>query len=457
MIRMPQRFRRKLCCFFPVFWLFCALASLSAQVQPPQFSKNALLNGLEIFFLPSETGRSEFALMIKNGAAFDPLGKWGVTNLMAHLTLERTERRTGDQIREDLKLMNAQLDVTLDWDAIFYHGSAPQERLGDVLNILAEVVTKPVFVEDTLEVVRDRFIREMQDDEGTVERLTQQRFIQELFGENPYSHTVVGEPKQLNAVDLTDVKIQYRRLFMPNQAQLALTYSGDEAKLFRSLGRSWGGWIRGDAVPFTFRQADPIEGPHILLFDRNVEQSVFRFGSLAVEKNSPDFYALKVLEQYLTLSLPDWAKDVVSKDQVIGGVHLDARRMPGYMQLSILAPPEDLVLYVDKLHRVLKDLQDGQLNMDRFKEAKELAVLELSQTMIQPLPRLLEMLRVSLYEVGLRYITSYGIRLERVSPRHLSSALTKYFSPDSYLLVAAGPADLLAPRLKKFGPVDILN
>jgi zinc protease len=395
--------------------------------------------------------------MIKNGAAFDPVGKWGSTHLMVHSMMGMTERRGGDKIREDLASMNAEIEVRVDWDAIFFEGSAPANRIADTLEVLAEIVTKPRFEEKSFEELRAAWIKRVSEESEQIGRRTQLRFIGELFQENPYGHSVEGSVETLTALSLNDLKIQYRRLLMPNQAQLALEFSGDVAKLFRGMGRSWGGWVRGDAVPFTFRQAGPIAGTRILLLDWPQEEALLRFGSLSVVKGSADFYTLKVLEHYLTLCLPDWADQVASDSQIQAVVSLEARKMPGYLQLSLKAPATLVAAYVQKIRDVLERLRSGEIDPDRFKESKELALLELRESLSRPLPRLYELLRANLYDLGLRYVSAFGPRLDRVHPAQVQSVLLHHLSPDSLLMVVAGPAAQIGPQFDKFGTVEILN
>ena len=76
-MKVPSRSQALL---FLTLWLAAGAASL-AQVDLTKVQKKALLNGLEIYFLPPRNPESSrFVLMIRNGAAFDSAGKWGITN-----------------------------------------------------------------------------------------------------------------------------------------------------------------------------------------------------------------------------------------------------------------------------------------------------------------------------------------------------------------------------------------
>lgn len=134
-----------------------------------------------------------------------------------------------------------------------------------------------------------------------------------------------------------------------------------------------------------------------------------------------------------------------------------ARRMPGSMSLTIRCPARHVVDYVERLQSVLEEIRSGRVDPDLLSQSRDLAVAELRRQLSQPLSRLLLLLRSELYEVGLRYISNFPLRLDRVKAAQLTQAVSSLFPPDTYLLVVAGPADQIGPALGKLGPVEILQ
>ena len=231
--------------------------------------------------------------------------------------------------------------------------------------------------------------------------ISQDLFLAELFQANPYAHAVRGTTETLNNLSLSDVRIQYRKLFMPNQAQLAVYHSGDRNEIFSALSRHWGSWIKKNPMSFTFRQARPPVRQRLKLLDWPSGGSLFRWGSLAVERGSCDYYALKIFQQYLTLCLPTWANQVASEKQIQASSVLEAGRMPGYLQLNIQAPPHQLIAYYQKFEALAEELQEGRIDGQKFEEAKRLAYLEMTDSLGEPLPALYQLLETGLHNVGI--------------------------------------------------------
>ena len=427
-----------------------------AQIDAPVFEKRTLLNGMDFLFLPTSESHMSFLLMVRNGAAFDPFGKWGVTYLTTRLLMEETESRTGRHIQEDLEKMDADLDFRVDWDAIFFFGSCSIDQVGEVLNLLAEMVVRPQFREETFERLRSQVLHEVKSEQKGLHTITQNIFLSELLRGNPYEHPVKGNSETLQNLYLTDLKVQYRKLFMPNQAHLALYYSGETESMFNTLSRRWGSWVKSDPAPFTFRPARRPEQGRIILFDLPNGESLFRWGSLGVKTGDRDYHVLKVFEQYLTLSLPAWTKGVAPTNQIRASSVLEAGRMPGYLQLSIQAPSEELLAYFQKFQEFAKNLLKGEIDPARFEEAKRLAYLEITTSLEEPHLRLFRLLETTLYSLGINFITHYGLRLSRITPDDFVRVLPNYLSLDQFVMAVAGPVDKLKAELDKIGQVIVL-
>lgn len=427
------------------------------QINLPQFHKQALLNGLEFLLFPSNNVRDSFVLMIRNGAAFDPANKWGLTYLTTQMMLEKTEHRTGQHIRESLKQMNAELEFRVDWDAITFWGSAPPDRMIEVLNLLAEIVVAPQFTDETFKKLRDRLAQQVEQEFQQITLRTKHLFMAEIFRGNPYEHPVKGTSATLSNLQLIDIKKQYRKLFLPNQTQLAIEYSENTDYFQKKIGGAWGIWRRKKSVPFTFRSPKVLDQSKILLVDAPDSESLFRWGKISVERDASEYYTLKILEQYLMLLLPDWAEQITTQSQIQASSELVTRKMPGYLQLSIRATPSQLIAYFQKFQEFVNELHEGHIDTEKFEEAKQLAYYEIIQSLEQPKSYLTQVLELTLYGVGLNFISHYGLHLERISIEKFKKTVPKYLSIKDCVVIVAGPKDTLGPMFKNLGEVTILK
>ncbi len=430
-------------------------AEQPAQIPLPKIERKSMLNGMQVLFLDAEGDRSPFLLMIQNGAAFDPVDKWGVTYLMTRMLMDQLAE--ADYLSE-FQTKGIQVHATTDWDAIFIEGSAPPQELEFALQTLGEILARPKFDQDVFDRLRAELVEELRKLDRDPEFQSETLFTSRIFQENPYGHPVRGTVKTVSNLYLRDVLIQARRLLLPNETSLALYYSGDRDQLFEKLARRWGGWVQEKSLPFTFRQATPPSEPQIALLNAPVDGKCFvRWGYLGVEKSSRDYLTFKVLEQYLTLAMPDWAQEVQDANHIRGYAQCVARRMPGFLQISIETQPKYAPAYVGKFLSAMDRLRTGPIDEKRFNEAKSLVLQEFVKSLADPEARIREILTSELYGVGLGFIPTFPLRLERVTPEVFQRAVSEQFPDKSYVAVIVSPGADLDSRLGQFGRVEVLN
>jgi zinc protease len=421
----------------------------------PQIERKPLLNGMQFLFFEGNEERVPFLLMIKNGAAFDPSGKWGATNLLLKMMIEGT---TDQVLQRELGEREIEFDYFVDWDAIHFSGTAPAEHLSFALSTLSDLLVRPVLEEAMFERLRAQAVEEAKAERSGLENRTQLLFTEHLFQKNPYGHPVNGTPETLKNLYLRDVKIQYRKLMIPNQAFLAIAFSGDREDLFRRQSRRWGAWVRDKAAPFTFRKSTPPERPRILIVDEpNVENSFLRWGYIGVARSSRDFLMFQILEEYLTLWLPTWAEEISANSQIRGCPKLAERRMPGYLQVSLEAPAESITLYYEKLRSSLAELREGEVNAGQFEEAKQLVFRRFEEAFDDPVEQMKLTLGAELYGLGVNYISTLKLRLERVTQEAFQERLVELLPEDRFVMIVAGEAEKLEPYFSGIGEVELLN
>ncbi|MFB3901935.1 MAG: M16 family metallopeptidase [Acidobacteriota bacterium] len=433
-------------------------AEIGRPIVLPDFQRQSLLNGMEIFAFPAgNQERVPFQLLVVNGAAFDPAGKWGVTYLTTRLLVEAGKDRSGQLLQTGLKTLGSELTFRVDWDGIWFQGWAPANRLADTLSIVGQMIVQPQFEEESFGTLRDQLAAEMEKKSAEPQFATHERFLAELFDGNPYGHLVRGTPTTLRSIQLGDVRLQYRKLFIPNQAHLAYYYTGNHEALFSALTRRWGSWVKGAPLPFAFRKAVSAVENQVVILDRSLQESVVRWGALAVARGDRNSYALEILEQYLTLSLPAWAGQIAGASQVRASASVETRTMPGFVEMNLQAPAPQVAGYVKKFIDTLAEISEGQVDKQRFEEAKRLAFVELRSSLENPDGLLRQLLETSLYNVGVNYILNFGLRIDRFTPELFQTATREHFADNKLVIVVAGPAESLKSQLSGFGKVHLLN
>ena len=459
LLLMPQEIipaKLSLAAGYPQKALLEPSEQLAKTIPVPDFERYSFLNGMDLLFLKSNRERLPFVLMIANGAAFDPPGKWGVTYLTVHSLLAGDPHSDHPSLFESLKDLGTDLKVHVSWDAIYFIGESSAGQLERSLAWLADRITQTGIEPASFDTLRQRVRQEVQRELQQVHGWTEQRFRSELFGGNPYAHPVKGTPETLADITVADIKIQHRKLFLPNQAQLATYWGGDANELFGNLAPYWGAWTRSSPMPFTFRKADPVSSARVLVKDDLGPRGELRWGILAPARGSRSFYAAKILEQYLRIQLPSWLEES-DRGAPDFSVELRAEMMPGYLQVRFFAPPERLVPSFERFDQQLGEVMGGQIDESAFERARQLALQEFHAQLADPEARLHVLLQTHLYNLGIGYIANYGRRLNRVRLKTFQDTVAALLSPTGYVVIISGPKRLISQQLESLPGARILN
>jgi predicted Zn-dependent peptidase len=250
-------------------------------------------------------------------------------------------------------------------------------------------------------------------------------------------------------LQLNDLIVQYRRLILPNQAVLAIAFSEEREGLFNYLSRRWGSWIRKNPAPFIFRRSHRYTEPEIAIVEADRRQGIVSWGLLGFEKSSRESISMEVLEQYLTLTLPTWASEISSAGQIRGSIESTSMRMPGYLRISIEIPVQHLSSYYSKLFSTLDSMSRGDIDQSQFEDAKQIVFAEFRASLEQTEGQMSKVLETDLYELGINFIPTFGLRLSRVSESKFQEMIKSLVPDKSHIMIAAGPRQEIEEQIAK--------
>ena len=430
----------------------CALAS-AAQSAIPELSSRRLLNDLQVTVAHTrQFGDSvTMGLVIRYGAAFDPEGKGGLTNLVARMLMKATADRTERDILAEIESLNVSIDIRCDWDGIRILLRGPSAGFERALLLLQQIVSEARFEEADFNAVKQSILDELQRPPDPRRRIHGQ-FETMLFQGTTYGRPLEGTPESVSAITLGDVRYFYRRFFSPNQAALQIVGNIEPAAALRRIARIWGIWIRNDEIPFEFARPRNLSGREVYVEnDRDSPAVQFVLGGMFPRHEEPDYInavlAARVLEDRINKLLPTSLLTVAS----------EGRRLASPFYIQGQAAVDQALDQIRDVHAVIEEMKQAPVKDEELAAARQKLVEEFNRELGTADGLCNILLDAELYRLGSNYISFFLDRVRRSEAEAVRRSAAAWFFPDGEILLIRGSLPLLKTRLDSLGTIQLLE
>lgn len=299
-MRLSKLFILFLCCaLIPV----AAIAQKKDKSNPPapetppvtpysNVRRDNLLNGLQIITLDRQSDALvKCDLVIRGGAMFDLAGKTG----LATLTLESL-MIVNPRVKEELESLNAKAEWGVTSDTTWLHLESPTSNFGPALEIVARLLVVENVRPEAFKNALAAQIAKAKAAKPTVAERADAAFLKAIYGDHPYGHSTLGDEKTLAEIKQGDVYDFFRRFYIANNASAVVTGNIAHDRVMQVFKVLFGGWIKGQIVPATFRQPAQTAQLRVVKVElpeaANVE---LRGGLIGVKHTDADFLTTEVV------------------------------------------------------------------------------------------------------------------------------------------------------------------
>jgi zinc protease len=268
----------------------------------PKWTKTQLPNGATLIVSERHSlPLVSFAVTFMGGAnQFDPANRRGVGVLTAGMMTEGTTTRTGDQLADEEQLLGTfiQLSVGAEEGSISFVSTA--KNFEPALGLVADMMLNSTFPTEALERRRANTLVSLTQAKDQPVVVGSQVFAKVLYGnEHPYGQR--STESTVKAITRDDVIAFEKAYFQPGRAIITVVGDTTTAKAKASVEKALAGWKKaGDKPSFDYPKLPELQPAKIYLVDKpGAAQSVFNIGLPGPPRNTPDYFALQVLNTIL--------------------------------------------------------------------------------------------------------------------------------------------------------------
>jgi len=246
-----------------------AASAPPAPVPPlvfPGVASRTLPNGLRVVVLPQpRLPIVQIQLMVPAGAASESDSQPGLAGLTAELLRQGTSSRSAAQFTSDLERAGAIFAASAGRDDAVLACGAGSSHLSDVLELMSDAVTSPVFGGDDFAAARAAAWTKLSAARSNLSDLADERLAMLALAPSPYAHAPAGDLRgSLARTPLSAVQAFHRDHWRPDRAVLAIAGDVTPDQAFAAAADWFGRWA-GHAVPDAPRPAPkPAAGIHVV-------------------------------------------------------------------------------------------------------------------------------------------------------------------------------------------------
>lgn len=215
------------------------------SVQFPKPVEKTLANGLRVIVIQrSQMPLISAQLLIKSGGEVDPPNLSGVADMTGALLSRGTKTRSATQIAEAIEALGGSINSGAGWDSSSISTSVMSARLGQAMEILADVARNPAFAQEEIDRLRRQYLNSLRvamGQPGSIARFVAARVI---YGDAPYGHPVSGTAESLAAIKREDIVRVHETYYRPDNSILLLGGDISPTEGFAIAEKYFGNWAK---------------------------------------------------------------------------------------------------------------------------------------------------------------------------------------------------------------------
>lgn len=424
----------------------------------PQPERVVLDNGMVVMLLEDhELPLVEATALIRAGSRFDPADKLGLTDLAAEvMRTGGTQSLPGDALDDFLESRAASIEVRADEDMARATLSSLRADFPQVLKTFADVLRRPAFDAQKLELARNRAVAEVSRQNDEPDQILSREFRKVVYGaDSPYARTETYAT--LGAIRRDDLVAWHKASFYPDRVILGLVGDFQRDEALRLIRQVFGDWQRGPKWQPAEAAFKKQPSPGVYYVEKgDVTQSFVQMGHLGVLVNDPDFYALEVMNQALSGS---FASRLVANVRtrkglayaVFGSVGSDFDH-PGLTSLFVSTKTETTGAGIDALLEEARNLTAQPLTAEEVERARQSLLSSFVFRFDTRREVLARQLLLEFYGYPLDWLSRYRAGVESVTLDQVRKA-ARHLRPQDFTILVVGPSQGMDKPLDTFGKV----
>ena len=296
--------------FFNIVSMCCSVV-LSAQAalptlpafaplkfHPAKPERYALPNGLVVYLLEDhELPLVHVDMLFHTGTIYEPADKIGMGAVFAQTwTQGGTLTRKPEEVARFLERKASSISFALSLENGTASLSCRTRDFDDVFGVFADLLLKPGFAKDQLELAKSEAQEGLRRRNDDPEEISRREFRILMYGSaHPYAR--VATPDTIDKIKRDDLLNWYGQTIVPNGAYIGIAGDFDSAAMKQKIQTLLSGWAKKEVTLPALPPAPTFDHKRLMYIQRPINQTQIRVGYAGYPRHHPDSFAWDVFNQ----------------------------------------------------------------------------------------------------------------------------------------------------------------
>src|SRR6185503_17961625 len=187
---------------------------MNEQASP--IEKTVLNNGLTIISERMNHVRSaSVGIWVRSGSRHESAPLNGISHFIEHTLFKGTSSRTSREIAVESDAIGGHVDAFTSREVAAYYVKVLDEHMPRAFDLLADLVTAPLFDNEELDRERNVVLEEIKMVEDTPDDLVHEVFVANFWPEHPLGRSILGTAETLATFDHNRVVGYFESIYAP--------------------------------------------------------------------------------------------------------------------------------------------------------------------------------------------------------------------------------------------------
>jgi predicted Zn-dependent peptidase len=365
-----------------------------------------------------------------------------------------------ENMDDELEFMASAVESSIGSDMGTVSLTSLKKNFSRTLQIFSDVLVRPDFNEKRIEIARRQTIEALRRQNDDPKDIAGREISRSLYAGHPLgeitTYESISSVKRQNLVDF------HRRFYRFDNMILAVSGDFDRGALLKELNATFK--MEKNLPPLALPEVQQpklqFQG-EVLYGKKDVNQTVIRMGHLGLTKDSPDIYAVRLLDYILGGSFTSRLTMEIRTNQGLAysvGSHFDiGRRFTGSFIAETETKAESTAKAITLMKKIITDLTKEPVSDAELNAAREYMINSFMFGFTSPASIVTQRARLEYYGYRDGYLEQYRDNIAKVTKADILAAARKYLHPDAFKLIVIGDAAKFDQPLANFGIVRELD